>query len=606
MVPPSSAKQSSRGSATSRKSPNSKTVSFADALTGEGRKSEYVLGVDTPEIVIAVTRPQGANDEPVLKHLTDDLKQRRFHVERISLAKLIRVAAIKLDNGDNTEPKSIREIPGYDRIVDLMAIGDHFRAYLGRDAVARMAILEIQRLRASAQRSAMEKSCNGVAFLLTSIVHPSEVALLRSVYKQRFFLLGIHQARMERLQQLEKSFKRYGSGVAARAHATEILEIDAGLRPSHGSISDASLNVDQTFHKADVFVRAERTGIKYQQHPDGYKANITRWLDQIFGYPFCAPTSDEFGMANAYIAAKQSVALGRSVGAAIMSPNGDIIAQGWNEPAHPGGGVSREGVFPDLREHHDGYDSSDVLRIEAIAEFFERLTSEAIDSEIEKIGTSGNSSWLKTLREAVRHLAPPSSEDIRVLPGLKSLATARLLNLIEFGRSVHAEMAAITSAARQGIPVQGATLFVTTFPCHECSRNIVAAGISRVVYVEPYGKSMASELYSQAINVSAQGDGRSDPERVIFEQFVGIAPSAMDVLFSATLRKHSLQSVATQEDLAIGGIVEWSRDEGALRPSIRGYVDDQELVDPYFEIGKVYAETSITERLIEAAAAYAP
>ncbi len=39
---------------------------------------------------------------------------------------------------------------------------------------------------------------------------------------------------------------------------------------------------------------------------------------------------------------------------------------------------------------------------------------------------------------------------------------SRLLDLIEFQRPVHAEMSAITDAARRGIAVDGATLFTTT------------------------------------------------------------------------------------------------------------------------------------------------
>jgi dCMP deaminase len=47
-------------------------------------------------------------------------------------------------------------------------------------------------------------------------------------------------------------------------------------------------------------------------------------------------------------------------------------------------------------------------------------------------------------------------------------------------------MNAIIWAARKGIPVEGATIYVTLEPCSECSKNIIASGIARIVYLKPY------------------------------------------------------------------------------------------------------------------------
>jgi dCMP deaminase len=51
---------------------------------------------------------------------------------------------------------------------------------------------------------------------------------------------------------------------------------------------------------------------------------------------------------------------------------------------------------------------------------------------------------------------------------------------------IHAEMNAIIWAARKGIPIEGATIYVTLEPCSECSKNIIACGIKRIVYAKPY------------------------------------------------------------------------------------------------------------------------
>lgn len=48
--------------------------------------------------------------------------------------------------------------------------------------------------------------------------------------------------------------------------------------------------------------------------------------------------------------------------------------------------------------------------------------------------------------------------------------------------SVHSEVDAIASAAKQGIKLDGATIYVTRYPCEACARAIKSAGISRVIY----------------------------------------------------------------------------------------------------------------------------
>ena len=51
---------------------------------------------------------------------------------------------------------------------------------------------------------------------------------------------------------------------------------------------------------------------------------------------------------------------------------------------------------------------------------------------------------------------------------------------------IHAEMNAIIWAARKGISIEGATIYVTLEPCSECSKNLIASGIKRIVYAKEY------------------------------------------------------------------------------------------------------------------------
>jgi dCMP deaminase len=53
-------------------------------------------------------------------------------------------------------------------------------------------------------------------------------------------------------------------------------------------------------------------------------------------------------------------------------------------------------------------------------------------------------------------------------------------------RAVHAEANAVAQAAREGVRVLGATAYATHLPCWPCFRLLLNAGVTRVVFGEPY------------------------------------------------------------------------------------------------------------------------
>lgn len=63
---------------------------------------------------------------------------------------------------------------------------------------------------------------------------------------------------------------------------------------------------------------------------------------------------------------------------------------------------------------------------------------------------------------------------------------------------LHAEANAITKIARSGNCSDGATLYVTTSPCIECSKLIIQAGIKRVVYNVEYRVTDGLDLLRRA------------------------------------------------------------------------------------------------------------
>lgn len=63
---------------------------------------------------------------------------------------------------------------------------------------------------------------------------------------------------------------------------------------------------------------------------------------------------------------------------------------------------------------------------------------------------------------------------------------------------LHAEANAITKVAKSNNSSEGATLYITTSPCVECSKLIIQAGIVRVVYSDSYRITTGIELLERA------------------------------------------------------------------------------------------------------------
>ena len=66
-------------------------------------------------------------------------------------------------------------------------------------------------------------------------------------------------------------------------------------------------------------------------------------------------------------------------------------------------------------------------------------------------------------------------------------------------RTIHSEQNALLQCAKLGVSAQGATLYVTHFPCLHCAKSIVTAGIKEIVYLNDYkNDEYALHLFQQA------------------------------------------------------------------------------------------------------------
>lgn len=65
-------------------------------------------------------------------------------------------------------------------------------------------------------------------------------------------------------------------------------------------------------------------------------------------------------------------------------------------------------------------------------------------------------------------------------------------------RTVHAESNAICQAARNGVRIEGATIYVTASPCFNCFKLCASAGIATIVYGEFYRDQRIFEFAQEA------------------------------------------------------------------------------------------------------------
>lgn len=503
---------------------------MADVLVTDLLKAQ-----DGPELFFGLVCPTGTETVHVCDALESALKRVDYEVEQISLSTLI----------DSITGGKAAGLFEDERVAHLMNAGTKLRTDSGRgDFVALLAVSAIRQIRAERwqreginEAQAVSKPLKRVAYVLRSLKREEEVQTLRNIYGSAFSLISVYSSEAERLRSLTRRIakSRHESDPEQFSDvAQKLINRDRDEGAKFGQ------DVRDTFPHADFFVKADSI--------TDTKANIERFVWLLFGHPFITPTRDEYGMFIARSVAVRSADLGRQVGAAIATEAGDLISVGCNEVPKFGGGQYWEGDRPDVRDFRLGADSSAVSKRQALEELLSRLKK---------------SGWLS--QDAATRVPKDLVTDMISGAEREKFSGSQVFSVIEYGRSVHAEMAAITDAARRGVSITDATLYSTTFPCHLCARHIVSSGIKRVVYVEPYPKSRAEELYRDSISVNPDG---AVPNRLRFEPFVGVAPSRYLQMF---------QMEGERKDKE-GKVIDWENQKDK-NPRIKRFVLSYVLIE---------------------------
>lgn len=480
-------------------STNTRNTSLIDKFTSRATK----------EIVIAFAGPIGCGMTELVRDFQDRLKSQGYkdvvHIKVSNLlADSIKNNRVLADSNYSSESSET-----FHKLRSLQEAGKELRRRTKNSAVlAEYAAKEIGVDRAARHPEAAQDinltiEPERVAYLIDQLKRPEEVELLRAVYRNAFYLVGVTRSYERRFGAIKKS-------VPKPDEVHTLMEIDRSETDKYGQ------KVDKTLHLSDFFLGNDSVTVEDRSK------KIERLLELIHGNQSIAPTRMEQGMYSAYAAGLRSACLSRQVGAAIYSRKGELLATGCNDVPKPGGGL--------YSANCNGPDRRCVHREEqhCFNDFHKRKLQNDIAVEV------GN--YLGSIRkDAPIQLTHEEQHGLMEIIYEKT----RVRDLIEFSRAVHAEMDALISIARQGIGGLGeATIYTTTFPCHNCARHIIASGIESIIYIEPYEKSLARDLHDDAFMQDIMGPVENgSPTRVNISHFEGVAPRIFASVFLAGKRK---------------------------------------------------------------------
>lgn len=459
------------------------------------------------ELVIGIIHTVGTNCTDIIECIVDSLRKFRYSAEVIKVSKeILNPFAPEVTEFDDE----------FDRISFFMNLGNEIRKETKDDAILMKGVAAYiyKKYRVDNEEAPQTRK----AYIIDSIKHPDEVDFLRKTYGDGFHLIGISDGYDRRKSYLVKRKN------LSEEQAEELLDRDDNEKEKNGQ------HTRDAYQQSDYFINASDGQSETQE-------SIFRLLDLLFGNSFISPTFEEYAMFRAYVASLRSADLSRQIGAVVTKEN-EIIAEGVNDCPKAFGGlywpIYKDGKVIDEEDGRDytlGYDSNKIEQRKIIDSILENLNLEISEENIKKVKSAG------------------------------------IGTLTEYGRVVHSEMEALLMCARNHVSTRGCEMFVTTFPCHNCAKHIIAAGIKRVTYIEPYPKSKALEFYKKEISQSIKGEG----QKVLFTPFRGVGPHRFIDLFSMQSTKWYARTRKNSD----GYVIEWKRENANLRNpmSLFNYID---------------------------------
>jgi len=418
---------------------------------------EKVEHTYTAEIIIGICAPIGSYSAPVIDELEKQLKEDyNYTVVRIKLSQIISQFY------DITGNPSPGETMAYSILQKKIAGGDWLREkHKNYSILAELAIayIHVQRsVEITGGKSLPDPTefiGRRVCYIIDSLKNQEELLLLRSVYRGLFYLFSIYSP----LKLREKTL--YDKGLS-KDEVRQIINTDDFENNEHGQ------NVRDTFIDADFFIRVDK------QFKKTLSRKIERYLNLVFDCEIITPLPHEIAMYQAKSAANNSGCLSRQVGAAITDKDFNVLSTGWNDVPKFGGNL-----YTDQDEEKDH-------RCKIVGNCSNDIRKKQLANDIALTIISN-----PELKDLLKPEVSPEHINEELVPHLGNLVrnSTKIKDLIEYSRAVHAEMHAIIIGSQQtGSKMIGGNLFCTTYPCHNCARHVILAGIKQLFYIEPYKK----------------------------------------------------------------------------------------------------------------------
>lgn len=382
-------------------------------------EGEIDINTKSGEIVLGLITTVGTDTENVIRYMKEHLLKFSYTTEIINVSSQILTCFVPDKPTFDSE---------YARVKYYMDLGNKVR----NDSKDATIIMKGVASHILSERDSVEDPSprEKIAYIIKSIKHPHEADYLKQVYGDGFHLVGITSDILDR--------KKFLTDVKAMSpeQAQELMDRDSD------DVDDMGQHTQDAFQNSDYFINVV-------DNTEEIKNCVFRLIDLLFGNPFITPTFDEYAMFMAYAASLRSADLSRQIGA-VITKNNEILTTGVNDCPRFRGGLywqiqdqHRYCDEPDGRDYMLGYDSNKIEQTKIVNQILDNLGLEKNDENKKLIKKAGISS------------------------------------LTEYGRVVHAEMEAILACARNNISSTDAVMYATTFPCHNCAKHIVAAGIKK-------------------------------------------------------------------------------------------------------------------------------
>lgn len=441
-----------------------------------------------PEVYLGLITPLGVATDELVGYLVSEFSAYGYQAE------IIRLSDILEERGS-----PVPRFPEL-RSAELIERGDTIARNFNPEAVATLGVqrLHLHRAVLNGGSAADTEHRPRTVWIFRSLKRTEEVGYLRQTYGNAFYALSVYASYDSRLNHLYASLKTGHPSWdedKAREQAQVLIDIDQDDGKPFGQ------NVRSAFPMADVILPGDEMQI--------LEHDSRRFVRLLFGDNE-VPTASEHAMSVAGMTAALSSSLSRKVGVALTTIDGDFISTGMNEVPKAGGGQYGSDDSQG-RDKDVGHDYSTTSLNALVADTLRVLS---------------RNSWLADEKQelATVDLDTLTMEAVAFLKRER----ADIMGLIEFQRAVHAEISALMSAARRGIPTQGSVLYSTTYPCHLCAKEIVSAGVEKVYWIEPYPKSRAQAMFGESISELMDDESL----RVSFLPFIGVTPRAYPRLFT--------------------------------------------------------------------------